>query len=152
MKGISPLIAAVLMIVFRVGIATLVMGWFSTLTRSTTTTVTNKTTEAVACSNAQVGIEDVYITAGTLANGNARVIVKNTGYATVGINSLQIYNTTGHNHSSGFSGVSSFAQGAVQTFSLTNVSVPTCPTLFSKVIVTTTCGGITDTFDGTPKC
>ncbi len=152
MKGISPLIAAVLLIAFTVAIATLIMGWFSTLTRSTTTTVSNKTTEAVACSNAQISIEDVYITAGSLATGSARVIVKNTGFTMLAINSAQLYNTTGHNFSTGFSSVSSFSAGSIQTISLTNVSVPTCPTTFSKAIVTSNCGGISDTFDGTPKC
>jgi len=151
-KGISPLIAAVLLIAFTVAIATLVMGWFSTLTRETTATVSNKTTEAVACSNAQITIEEVYITAGSLATGSSRVVVKNTGFTTLGITSLQIYNTTGHNFSTGFDTVSSFASGAIQSFSLTNVSIPTCPTAFSKVLVTSNCGGIAGTFDGTPKC
>jgi flagellin-like protein len=152
MKGISPLIAAVLLIAFTVAIATLVMGWFSTLTRTTTETVSNKTSESVSCSNAQIGIQDIYITAGNSATGSARVIVKNTGFKTLGVTSLQIYNTTGHNFSSGFSGVGSFPPGSIQTFSIENVSIITCPTTFSKVIVTSNCGGVTDTFDGTPKC
>ncbi len=152
MKGISPLIAAVLLIAFTVSIATIVMGWFSTITRETTTTVSNKTTEAVSCSNAQISIEEVYVTAGSLATGSARVVVKNTGFQTLGITSLQILNTTGHNFSSGFSAVSSFPSGGIQSFSITNVSVPTCPTTFSKALVTSNCGGIADTFDGTPKC
>ena len=152
MKGISPLIAAVLLIAFTVAIATLVMGWFSTLTRSTTTTVSNKTSESIACSNAQISIEDIYITAGNTTTGSARVIVKNTGFKTIGIVSLQIYNTTGQNFSSGFSSVSTFTPGAIQTLSIENVSITVCPTAFSKVIVTSNCGGITDTFDGTPRC
>ena len=152
MKGISPLIAAVLLIAFTVAIATLVMGWFSTFTRTTTTSVTNKTAEAVACSNAQISIEDVYVTAGSAITGNARIIIKNTGFATLGINGAQIINTTGQNFSTGFSAVTGFGAGSIQTVSLTNVSVPTCPSTFSKAIVTTNCGGISDIFDGTPKC
>ena len=151
MKGISPLIAAVLLIAFTVAIATMVMGWFSTLTRETTATVSNKTTEAVSCSNAQISIEEVYVTAGSLATGSARVVVKNTGFTTLGISGLQVYNTTGHNFSTGFSTVSSFPSGSIQSFSLTNVSVPSCAA-FSKALVTSNCGGIADTFDGTPKC
>ncbi len=152
MKGISPLIASVLLIAFTVAIATLVMGWFSTLTRSTTSTVSNKTSESIECSNAQIGIQDIYITAGNTTTGSARVIVKNNGFKTIGIISLQIYNTTGHNFSSGFSGVGTFAPGSIRTFSIENVSVITCPTTFSKVIVTSNCGGIADVFDGAPKC
>ena len=152
MKGISPLIAAVLLIAFTVAIATLIMGWFSTFTRTTTTSVSNKTSEAIACSNAQISIEDVYITAGNIATGSARIVVKNTGFTTLAINGAQVINTTGQNFSTGFSGVSSLTAGSIQTLSLTNVSVPTCPSTFSKVIVTTNCGGISDIFDGTPRC
>src|SRR3989344_8019200 len=93
-KGISPLIAAVLLIAFTVAIATLVMGWFSQLTRTTTTTVSNKTTEAVACSNAQVSIDGVYIRLNA-TESDARVLVKNSGFSNLGITSLQAYNTTG---------------------------------------------------------
>ncbi|MFA4820554.1 MAG: archaellin/type IV pilin N-terminal domain-containing protein [Candidatus Aenigmatarchaeota archaeon] len=151
MKGISPLIAAVLLIAFTVAIATLIMGWFSTLTRTTTSAVSNKTTEAVACSNAQISIPDVYITARENATGSARVVVKNTGYTTLAINSVQVYNTTGQNHSTGFASVS-MGPGQTQTISLTSVGVATCPAGFSKAIVATNCGGIGDTFDGAPKC
>jgi flagellin-like protein len=150
MKGISPLIAAVLLIAFTVAIATLIMGWFSTLTRNTTGTVSNKTTEAVDCSNSQISIEDVYITNGT--NGSARIIAKNTGFSDLTINSAQMFNTTGGNFSTGFSMVTDFTPGAIRTIYLTRVSIKDCPSGFSKVIVTTNCGGISDTFDGTPKC
>jgi len=149
-KGISPLIAAVLLIAFTVAIATLVMGWFSQLTRTTTTTVSNKTTEAVACSNAQVSIEDVYMRLNA-TEGDARILVKNSGFSTLGITSLQVYNTTGANFSTGFGAASSLAPGSIVTYNLTNVSIPTCAT-FSKVIVTTNCGGVTDVFESAPKC
>ena len=149
-KGISPLIAAVLLIAFTVAIATLVMGWFSQLTRTTTTTVSNKTTEAVGCSNAQISIEDVYLRLNT-TESDARVLVKNSGFSTIGITSLQVYNTTGHNFSTGFGTASSLAPGSIVAYNITLVSIPTCAT-FSKVIVTTNCGGVTDVFENTPKC
>ena len=118
-KGISPLIASVLLIAFTVAIATLIMGWFSTITRSTTTTVGNKTSESVACSSAQISIEDIYIRQSLFAN--VTVIVKNTGYATIGINSLQIYNTTGQNFSTGFIAATSLPPGSIVTYNLTLV-------------------------------
>ncbi len=148
-KGISPLIAAVLLIAFTVAIATLVMGWFSQVTRTTTTTVSNKTTEAVSCSNAQVTIEDVYMRLNA-TESDARVIVKNTGFSSITITSLQVYNTTGHNFSTGF-GTGTLAAGAVAAYNITRASIPSCAT-FSKAIVTSSCGGIADTFENTPKC
>lgn len=149
MKGISPLIAAVLLIAFTVAIATLIMGWFSTLTRTTTTTVSNKTTEAVACSNALISIEDVYVRLNS-TESDVRVIVKNSGFSTIGITSLQAYNTTGHNFSTGF-GTGTLARGAVVAYNISLASIPTCAT-FSRVIVTSNCGGITDIFESTPRC
>ena len=153
MKGVSPLIAAVLLVAFTVAIATLIMGWFSTFTRTTTSTVSNKTSTAIGCSNAQISIEDVYVKNATLINETrVTVIVKNTGYATIGLNSLQVYNTTGQNFSQGFVAATSIAPGSIVTYNVTNVSMITCPTTFSKAIVTSTCGGISDAFDSLPKC
>ena len=152
MKGISPLIAAVLLIAFTVAIATLVMGWYTTITRNTTDAVSNKTSEAVSCSNSQISIDDVYITAGDKLNGSVRIIAKNTGFSGLMINSAQVFNITGGNFSTGFSQITDFTPGAIRTIYLTNVSIGACPASFSKVIVTTSCGGIADTFDGVPKC
>src|SRR3989338_6986080 len=148
-KGVSPLIAAVLLIAFTVAIATLVMGWFSTLTRTTTTTVTNKTTESIACSSAQLSIDDVYIRLNA-TESDVHVIVKNPGFTPLGITSLQAYNTTGSNFSTGFS-AGTMTKGSIVSYNITLASIPTCAT-FSKVIVTSNCGGIADTFEGTPKC
>ena len=148
-KGISPLIAAVLLIAFTVAIATLVMGWFSTLTRSTTATVSNKTTDAVACSNAGIGIDDVYIRLNA-TESDARVIVKNTGFTSITVTSLQVYNTTGHNFSTGF-GTGTLAAGAVAVYNISLARIPTCAT-FSKAVVTSNCGGVADTFESTAKC
>src|SRR3989338_43119 len=147
-KGISPLIAAVLLIAFTVAIATLAMGWFSQLTRTTTTTVSNKTTEAVACSNAQVSIDGGYLRLNA-TESDARVLVKNSGFSNLGITSLQVYNTTGANFSTGFGGASSLTPGSLVAYNITMASIPTCAT-FSKVIVTTNCGGVTDVFESTP--
>ncbi len=150
MKGISPLIAAVLLIAFTVAIATLIMGWLSTIARSTTADVTNTTQLAVGCSDARVSIRDVYVQAG--ASGLVNVIVENTGYTAVGIAGVQVYNTTGHNFSTGFTTIGALNKSTLTSFTITSTSIATCPAVFSKVIVTTNCGGISDTFDSTPKC
>ena|SRR3989338_8160828 len=151
MKGISPLIAAVLLIAFTVAIATLVMGWFSTITRTTTSTVTNSTTTAVNCADARVSVRDVYL-AGT--TGTVSVIVENTGGSTVGLTSLQVYNISGYNFSTGFVQVGSFNKSNLVTFTITGgtPAFPACPSTFSKAVVTTNCGGVGDTFTNTPKC
>ena len=148
-KGISPLIAAVLLIAFTVAIATLIMGWFSTFTRTTTSSVTNATSLAVSCANARVTIRDVYIQMGV--SGLTNVVVENTGYDTLTITGLQLYNTTGHNFSTRFSPVTNFTRGGLTTFQINETSFTSCGT-FSKAVATTNCGGIGDVFTSAPKC
>lgn len=151
MKGISPMIAAVLLIAFTVAISTLVAGWFSTQVRSTTDEVSNKTDEAISCTSASINIEDVYISQGT--GGTARIIIKNNGFKDgLTINGIQIYNKTGHNFSTGFSTVSGFDRGQILSIEITNTSFDVCPSSFSQAVVTTTCGGVSDTHDKNPKC
>ena len=151
MKGISALIASVLLVAFVVSVGLLVMGWFTTLTRSTTVSVTNKTSEGIECSSAAIGIVDVYIT-GTM-QGTTRAIIKNTGYTdNLIIVGADFYNTTGHNFTASSLPIGDFDKGELQTLSFPSTNVSSCPANFSRVVVSTNCGGISDTFSGTPKC
>lgn len=153
MKGVSPLIAAVLLIAFTVAIATLIMGWFSSFTRSTTTSVTNATTLAVNCADARVSILDVYLQTGGAAGAQvANVIVENTGGSSVGLVSLQVINTTGNVFGTGFTAVGALNESQILTFTMTGASFASCPGSFSKAVLTTNCGGIGDVFTNTPKC
>ena len=151
MKGISPLIAAVLLIAFTVAIATLIMGWLSSFTRSTTSSISNTTTQAVNCADARVSIREVYID-GTGAVQDVNVIVENTGGSSVGITGLEVLNSTGSGFSTGFATVGSFNKSQLTRFTITGVGCGSCPGCFSKVILTTNCGGIGDVFTNTPKC
>lgn len=150
MKGISPLLASVLLIAVTVAIATLVMGWVSTITRTTQTTVSNRTVEAVNCASASVVIDDVYIATGA-ATGT--VIVRNAGQT----DSLQIvfaplYNGTGHSVNPAQTlPVTGFSRGGIQVFTYTSTGITSCAA-FSKAVVSTNCAGVSATFDRTPKC
>ena len=152
MKGISPLIAAVMLIAITISIGVFIAGWSQQFIHSTTKSVGNKTTEAIDCSAANINIQDVYITAGT-ATGSANVVVKNTGYANnLVITSAQLFNKTGGNFTGSGLPINGFNKGSLVAISFTNVTLVSCPADFSQVIVTTNCSGISDTFDGTPKC
>ena len=155
MKGISPLIASVLLIAITVAIATLVSGWISTVTRSTQVAAENKTTEAVECTAAAIVIEDVYVQDAGAINAIVNVVVRNSGQS----NDLVIGNATVYN-SSGFGLTATspsvplldFDRGEVLTFLFTNAPIPSCPTNFQEVIITTNCGGVFAKFDKTPRC
>ncbi len=152
MKGISPLLAAVLLIAITVALATLIMGWMSTITRTSQVKVENKTLQAIDCSAAGVSIQEVYITAGN-GTGTASVVVMNTGQSNdLIIQSAQMLNTTGGNFAGSGTPIQDFDVGDTETISFSSIGISSCPTAFSKVIITTNCGGVSDTFDTTPKC
>ena len=154
MKGISPLIAAVLLIAITVAIATLVSGWISTVTRGTQISAENKTTEAVDCASASIVIDDVYVS-GTGATRTVNAVVRNSGQTSnLIIGNATVYNSSGSGLTASSPSVpyTGFDRGEVVTFTFNSVSITTCPTDFQEVIVTTTCGGVFGKFDKTPKC
>ncbi len=147
MRGVSPLVASVLLIAIVITISMIIMGWLSTLTKTTTSTVTNKTQEGINCASASISIEDVYI----IGTSSANVVVKNTGF-TNGLNiSGTLLNITGYNFTA-TQPASLLNKGNVFTLNFPSVSIATCPNSFSRVIVTTDCGGVIDTFTNAPKC
>ncbi len=150
MKGISPLLAAVLLIAVTVAIATLVMGWISTITRTSQVAVSNRTTEAVNCASAAVVIDDVYVATGALT---ATVIVRNAGQAdSLQLTFAPLYNATGNSVNPAETlPVTGFDKGEIQTLTYSSTGINACAN-FSKAIVATNCGGVSATFDRTPKC
>ena len=157
MKGISQLIAAVLLIAITVAIATLVTGFVSSLTRSAQVSVENKTTEAVDCASAAISIDQVYM----VGNNTVRVVVRNSGQINdILIYNVTVFNSTGSEFSFGTTVpvLTNFDRGTAYAFTITNpaslgtVFGRTCPADFSKAIVTTSCGGVFAVFDKTPRC
>ena len=151
MKGITPLLATVLLVstVFIIGL--LVTSWLGTLTRQTTEQASNKTTEATQCASAGISIEDVYLRTPNIT----RVIIRNSGQAdNLNVIGATVFNTTGHSATT--AGPSDFDKGNVTTITVESaqatLNFSSCPAAFSKVIVTTNCGGISDEFVGTPRC
>ncbi len=153
-KGVSPLIASVFLIAITVTIATLLSGWVSTVTRTTQVSAENKTAEAVECAAAVILIEDVYVQ-DTGANAIVNAFVRNSGQANdLIIGNATVYNTSGGSLTATAPSVplSDFDRGEVVTFTFTNAPIPSCPTNFQEVIVTTNCGGVSAKFDKSPKC
>lgn len=144
MKGISPLIASVLLIAFTVSVSMIILGWFSSFAKSSTSNISSSATEAIGCNNAGVSIERIYVT-GT----NAAIIVKNTGYRDLNISGM-IVNTTG---GSCIGSTVTLTRGNITNLALTNcypssMGGSSCSS-FSRAIVTTNCGGISDTVSST---
>lgn len=151
MKGVSPLLATVLLVAGVVAIATLVMGWLSQTVKATQATVTNRTAEGVDCTAAGLVIDDLYVS-GTGTTATVRAIVRNSGQIDgLTLSAAQLFNTSGANFSTS-SSLGDLNKGGIANL-VFNASLAACPSSFSKLIVTTAdCGALAATFSGTPKC
>lgn len=73
-KGISPLIAAVLLIAFTMAVAAILTAWVTTFTQDTTSEIGNESSRLVQCSFGGLSIYDV-----TAGSSQITVQVANTG-------------------------------------------------------------------------
>lgn len=87
MKGISPLVATVLLIAFTVAVAGLLSNWLTGFTSQTTQQVATSSTNTLSCSYGGISLGSLKFssTSNTLA-GN----IENTGTVSLGNVSLQI--------------------------------------------------------------
>ncbi len=150
MKGVSPLIATVLLVVIVVILATIITTFSTDLVTSSTETIQNRTGTSAECSGASVSISDVFLTNGTA--GTARVSAINNGLKDdmIIVNGV-LTNRTGTSFSASSMPVIDFDVGEVVTLTFSNLSVPSCGD-FAYVTVTTNCGGVSDTYKKGAKC
>ncbi len=146
MKAVATYISATLLIAITVAIATLFVGWATTLTQTQTQTVTNKTKAGIDCTRAKVTIEDVYID--TAAN-KARINVRNSGFFDDSVISAVVISTSGNVSTNLTAFPVTLSKGDLASIEL-NISgrITVCGN-FSKAIVATSC--VSKEFDGTPK-
>ncbi len=148
MKGVSPLIAAVLLIALTVTIAVIVTTWTSGFTTSTQAGTENKSKEIVGCSGALLEIESVYIS--VLSNGhtNATAVVKNAGLVdNLQIMSAQLYTTNGTNISAINLPIQNVDRGSILTLTFPRTTLTVCPGNLSRIVVQSSCPSAADTYD-----
>jgi flagellin-like protein len=90
MKGISPLIASVLLIAFTIGVAALYSGWITTFTKKTTEEVQEHSEKRVTCTYGGIAIDDVKYNKTT---GNLSGTIENTDIIDLGNIDLEIFYT-----------------------------------------------------------
>lgn len=103
-KGISPLIAAVLLIAFTMAVAAILTAWVTTFTQETTSEVGQSGSEQIACSFAGLSIYDAVYNDG---DDSLTVAVANTGTRDL---------------SDGVSIVLSYADGTVESTNITGLN------------------------------
>lgn len=136
MKGVSPLVASVLLIAFTVAVSMIVMGWFSTFVRGTTANISGATEEALGCNVAGINIEHIYVSGST-----ATIVVKNTGFVDLTVSGM-LANTTGGSCS--FQSIT-LPKGGVGSLQNTSCNIISQCAHFDRAVVTTNCGGVSDT-------
>ena len=92
LKGVSPLIASVLLIAFTVAVAGIISGWLQGFTRSTTSTVTSQSNTELVCSYAGISLSSVKYGSSDLSLSGK---IENTGQVGIGSITLQIFFTNG---------------------------------------------------------
>ncbi|MBI4018689.1 MAG: hypothetical protein HY364_00360 [Candidatus Aenigmarchaeota archaeon] len=151
MKGISPLLASIMLIAIVVVVGSMTSGWMTSTIRGAQASTTNKTETGLQCSGASISIERVYVTGTSAATVTASV--RNSGLTDgLVIQSAQIFNSTGSNFTSSSTPVTAFDRGEVETLTFPNVNFASCPGAFSELRITTGCGGIADVFTDRPSC
>ncbi len=141
MKGVSPLVATVLLIVIVVSLVAIISGWLNAFFQGTRETVQNRTDSSVSCAGSSIFVESVYALVANGTTGNVRAVVKNDGVVDeLSIVSAQYINSTGHNFSATTAlPMANFNRGSIKTLVFENVSIQNC-SAFSQVVVATNCG------------
>jgi flagellin-like protein len=91
-KGISPIIASVLLLAVSLAVVGIFSGWAPELAQDVTESTSNSTYETIACNEASVEIRSAYYDSG---NTEAVLSVRNTGDEDLNNLTLAAFNQTG---------------------------------------------------------
>ncbi len=116
-KGISPLIASVLLVVFTVAIAALIVGWLSTYTRETTSVVSISGKNVIDCMKVTLDIDTVYLTVNSTGSDTIRAVVTNKGQVAINIVSAIAYSSEGTSCALSSQAGSSMSVGSIAMWS-----------------------------------
>ncbi len=143
-KGVSPLIATVLLIVFTVAISTLVVSWLREYTADTTSSVGDTSQEVIECAKQNLKISNSYITVNTTTGiSDVKATLKNTGSVNFTISSAYVYDTTG-DFCDMTPSITLVSVGNVANLVNDTCDILTATSEFGRIEVTTTCGISTD--------
>lgn len=114
--GISPLIAAVLLIAFTMAVAAIITTWATTFTQERSQQLSNRSEQMVQCSYAGM---DVYDAVYDSTNSQTDVSIENTG--TVDFNNISVSTFTGASVQAR-TYISSLSSGEVESITISNTN------------------------------
>ncbi|MBI4153862.1 hypothetical protein HY501_00860 [Candidatus Woesearchaeota archaeon] len=128
MKGVSPLLEAVLLIAVAVTISVLVATWLTTLTTSETRQVKNTTTTALQCQFSNLLIQSATYNCSLNCSAgishNLTLTLKNTGRISIDIRHVSLLNKTGSIYAYEFNETKILDPG--ETIVASNISTDSC--------------------------
>ena len=149
MKGLSPLVATVLLIAFTVGVGGLISVWITGFTQTSSKIVSNEGEKQIICSNGAVDLTNLRYCSST---NNISGIIKNNGRIALGNITLQTVFTNGSvvSHALNDTGTGAASSGNYlalkpgQLFSF-NVSIGGGSSgVYDRLWIYTNCSGVTD--------
>ena len=152
MKGLSPLVATVLLIAFTVGVGGLISVWITGFTQTSSKIVSKDAEDRIICSNGAIDLSNL-----RYCNNNVSGIIKNNGMITIGNITVQTIFNNGTSISraltdvgaGGGSGGDYLYLRAGQLFSF-NISIGAASSgNYDRVYVYTNCSSVTDTATST---
>lgn len=145
-KGVSPLIAAVLLIVFTVAVAGIVVNWLSSYAQETAAAASGSSQSVIECAKVNLDISKAYVTVNTTGDDSITAVIQNVGLSDAAIQGVTAFTTTGE--SCTLTGTTSIARGGTEIWTNTSgcsiYDQADCSD-FDSVTLTTTCGS-TDRF------
>jgi len=88
MKGVSPLVASVLLIAFTIAVASLFSGWITSFTKVTTEEVQEQSEKKLTCSYGGIALDNVKY---NKTAGNMSGTIENTDLITLGNINFEIF-------------------------------------------------------------
>jgi len=148
MKGLSPLVATVLLIAFTVGVGGLISVWISGFTQTSSRIVSQEGEKQIICSNGAIDLSNL-----RYCNNNISGIIKNNGRIVLGNITIQTTFSNGSlvSHALNDTGTGGSSSGnflvlrAGQVFGF-NVSIGGGSSgAYDRLWTYTNCSGVTDT-------
>lgn len=132
-KGVSTLLAGVLLVAIVALLSVVILNWVTTLTKKEQATITNKT---IDCTGADVSIHSIFI---DLASNTSRISVRNSGFSGDKIVDGAIINNQGAEATNLTAFPIDFPDGSISTMAFNISGVITACANFSRAIVSTEC-------------
>ncbi len=136
MKGISPLIASVLLIAFTLAVASIFSGWLTSFTKKTGTQIQERSDVRVTCSYGGVALSNLQYNS-TASSGNLTGTIENTDIVDLGDIDIEVFFTNATRFLSDLN--KTLRPGEKDTF---NFRINT--TTYDKIRVKTNCSNVFD--------